>query len=82
MQQMAGDGKTVTPSLPQPDLWTGMALANVNGGFEVEAGHGIATQPLSHNDFPVVVDAVNLEDILRQIQTYPNDLHDILLHRS
>jgi hypothetical protein len=38
--------------------------------------------PLSHNDFPVVVDAMNLEDILRQIQTYPNDLHDILLHCS
>jgi hypothetical protein len=47
-----------------------------------EAGYRIAPQPLPHNDFPVVVDAVNLEDILRQIQTYPNDLHDILLHRS
>jgi hypothetical protein len=47
-----------------------------------EAGYHIAMQPLSHNDFLVVVDAVNLEDILRQIQTYPNDLHDILLQRS
>jgi hypothetical protein len=27
-----------------------------------EAGHRIATQPLSHNDFPVLVDAVNLEE--------------------
>lgn len=32
-----------------------------------EAGHRIAAQSLSHNDLPVVVDAVNLEDILRQI---------------
>jgi hypothetical protein len=53
-----------------------------SGQIGEEASHRIATQPLSHNDFPVVVDAVNLEDILRQIQTYPNDLHGILLHHS
>jgi hypothetical protein len=47
-----------------------------------KTAHRIAAQSFSHGDFPVVVDAVNLEDILRQIQTYPNDLHDILLHRS
>jgi hypothetical protein len=28
---MAGDGGTVTPSLPEPDVWTGMASANVSG---------------------------------------------------
>ena len=26
---MAGDGETVTPSLPEPGVWTGMASANV-----------------------------------------------------
>jgi hypothetical protein len=25
LQQMAGDGETVTTSLPEPDVWTGMA---------------------------------------------------------
>lgn len=35
-----------------------------------EAGHRIATQPLSHNDIPVLVDAVNIDDILRLIATY------------
>ncbi|EHK55589.1 hypothetical protein MAXJ12_19523 [Mesorhizobium alhagi CCNWXJ12-2] len=30
----------------------------------------------------MAVDAVNLEDILRKIQTYSNDLHDILLRCS
>jgi len=28
---MAGDGKTVIPSLPEPGVWTGMASANVSG---------------------------------------------------
>ncbi len=28
---MARDGETVTPALPEPDVWTGMALANVMG---------------------------------------------------
>jgi hypothetical protein len=27
--QMTGDGETVTPSLPEPGVWTGMAKANV-----------------------------------------------------
>src|SRR5215831_4347222 len=27
--QMTGDGETVTPSLPEPGVWTGMAQANV-----------------------------------------------------
>jgi hypothetical protein len=27
--KMAGDGETVTPSLPEPGVWTGMASANV-----------------------------------------------------
>jgi len=26
---MTGDGETVTPSLPEPGVWTGMAQANV-----------------------------------------------------
>jgi hypothetical protein len=26
---MIGDGETVTPSLPEPGVWTGMANANV-----------------------------------------------------
>jgi hypothetical protein len=26
---MTGDGETVNPSLPEPDVWTGMAQANV-----------------------------------------------------
>jgi hypothetical protein len=26
---MTGDGETVTPLLPEPGVWTGMALANV-----------------------------------------------------
>jgi len=30
---MAGDGETVTPSLPEPDVWTGMALTNVIGAL-------------------------------------------------
>jgi hypothetical protein len=30
---MAGDGKTVTPSLPKPGVWTGMASANVFGAL-------------------------------------------------
>ena len=28
--QMTGDGETVTPSLPEPGVWTGMAQANVS----------------------------------------------------
>jgi hypothetical protein len=47
-----------------------------------EAGYRIATQRLSHDDFSEAVDAMNLEYILRKIQTYPNDLHDILLRCS
>lgn len=27
--QMTGDGETVTPLLPEPGVWTGMAQANV-----------------------------------------------------
>ena len=27
--KMAGDGEAVIPSLPEPGVWTGMALANV-----------------------------------------------------
>jgi hypothetical protein len=34
---MARDGETVTPSLPEPDVWTGMVF-QCRGGFEVEAG--------------------------------------------
>src|SRR3984885_15035588 len=34
---MARDGETVTPSLPKPDVWTGMVF-QCRGGFEVEAG--------------------------------------------
>jgi hypothetical protein len=34
---MARDGETVTPSLPEPDVWTGMVF-QCHGGFEVEAG--------------------------------------------
>ena len=30
---MAGDSETVTPSLPEPDVWTGMALTNVIGAL-------------------------------------------------
>ena len=30
LQRSAGDGETVTPSLPEPDVWTGMASANVS----------------------------------------------------
>jgi len=29
LQPMTGDGETVTPSLPEPGVWTGMAQANV-----------------------------------------------------
>jgi len=47
-----------------------------------EVGHRIATQRLSHDDFSETVDAMNLEHILRKIQTYSNDLHDILLRCS
>jgi hypothetical protein len=39
-----------------------------------EAGYRIATQRLSHDDFSEAVDAMNLEYILRKIQTYSNDL--------
>jgi hypothetical protein len=47
-----------------------------------EVGYRIATQRLAHDDFLVAVDAMNLKHVFRKIQTYPNDLHDILLHRS
>ena len=33
LQQTAGDGETVTPSLPEPGVWTGMASANVSGAL-------------------------------------------------
>lgn len=44
--------------------------------------HRIATQPLSQNGLAMCVDTVNLKDIFGQVQTYPNYLHDILLHCS
>jgi len=44
-----------------------------------EPGYRIATQRLSHDDFSEAVDAMNLEHILRKVQTYSNDLHDFLL---
>jgi hypothetical protein len=28
LQRLAEDGETVTPSLPEPGVWTGMASAN------------------------------------------------------
>jgi len=31
LQRLAEDGETVTPSLPEPGMWTGMASANVLG---------------------------------------------------
>jgi hypothetical protein len=31
--QMTGDGETVTPSLPEPGVWTGMAQANVSASL-------------------------------------------------
>jgi hypothetical protein len=31
LQRLAEDGETVTPSLPKPGVWTGMASANVSG---------------------------------------------------
>jgi hypothetical protein len=31
LQRLAEDGETVTPSLPKPGMWTGMASANVLG---------------------------------------------------
>ena len=34
------------------------------------------TQCFSHGGFPMRVHTVNLKDIFRQIQTYPNNLHD------
>jgi hypothetical protein len=44
-----------------------------------EVSNAIASQRLSHGDFPVAVDTMNYKNVLRQIQTYSNDLHDILL---
>jgi hypothetical protein len=37
LQRLAEDGETVTPSLPEPGVWTGMASANCLGDVEVEA---------------------------------------------
>jgi hypothetical protein len=34
---LAEDGETVTPSLPEPGVWTGMASANCLGAVEAEA---------------------------------------------
>ncbi|WP_271553053.1 hypothetical protein [Bradyrhizobium sp. CCBAU 45394] len=51
MQQMAGDGETVTPSLPKPDVWTGTARADVSGPLRwkraktIEARGGDVVQP-------------------------------------
>jgi len=48
---MAGDGETVTPSLPEPDVWTGTACADVSGPLRwkraktIEARGGDVVQP-------------------------------------
>jgi len=34
---MTGDGETVTPLLPEPGVWTGMAIGQCLGAVEVEA---------------------------------------------
>src|ERR1700753_4468361 len=44
-----------------------------------KARHGISSQRLSQDDLAARIDTVNSKDVFRQIQTYSNDLHDILL---
>jgi hypothetical protein len=38
LQRLAEDGETVTPSLPKPGVWTGMASANVSGPVRWKRG--------------------------------------------
>src|SRR5215475_8809685 len=42
-----------------------------------KARHGISPQRLSQDNFAARIDAMNGKDVLRQIQTDSNDLHDI-----
>jgi hypothetical protein len=37
LQRLAEDGETVTPSLPEPGVWTGMVFGQCLGVVEVEA---------------------------------------------
>src|ERR1700722_8772368 len=37
LQRLAEDGETVTPSLPEPGVWTGMASANALAPLRWEA---------------------------------------------
>jgi hypothetical protein len=62
---MAGDGETVTPSLPEPDVWTGTACADVSGPLRwkraktIEARGGDVVQPHQEAGYTSAVVAVD-----------------------
>src|SRR5690348_14720455 len=62
---MAGDGETVTPSLPEPDAWTGTACADVSGPLRwkraktIEARGGDVVQPHQEAGYTSAVVAVD-----------------------
>ena len=47
-----------------------------------ERGDRVAAQRLAQNDLLLSINAMNLVDVLRQVETNPNDLHELLLLRS
>lgn len=71
MQQMAGDGETVTPSLPEPDVWTGTACADVSGPLRwkraktIEARGGDVVQPHQEAGYTSAVVAVDPDQASR-----------------
>jgi hypothetical protein len=68
---MAGDGETVTPSLPEPDVWTGTACADVSGPLRwkraktIEARGGDVVQPHQEAGYTSAVVAVDPDQASR-----------------